>query len=827
MIAKIEFFSNLFMKKRIILCCILSMGVGHFVFSQTIQPTHLQAIQSTHKVTSDSMLRRSNVKPVTVKHRMHLKIMLAADTLTMSDYMMSIDRVNDKLNAISDSSKLSFEVKRIGRRLDMITNDINLIRQNIGRRRSRTNIKNIYLYQSFISDLDTENDLIQTRLNKMYNSVYHAKLHLKTALSDSIFRVMYADSSLRDAFDKQLTRMERKWVRVDTLTKNGINTLNDLKVKASDNSITLSDMLNVMDNRLDKAGQQLFGKEANFLWQKSMPDTTLSTKNFKPIISVLGSERNAVGYYVSQTSNQRGIIIVLAILLLIWLFMKRRQLKAFRKHDVNFAFLHLQYLNTHPVLSIFVVLLSLMPFFDAYAPTTYISFESLLVILTVSIITFEKWARPLWFTWIVLVALFIAVTVTNLFLEPTLLQRLWLVVMHGSIAIVAFRFIHKLAKETPFYRWIKLAIITGIALACLAILGNLFGRFSLSNILGIAAIFAITQAMTLPIFIETVIEMVLLQLQSSRLKKGIGKPFDSSVVINKIRLPLILIVVLLWFIMLTSNLAVYHYISNSITDFLTLTRTIGSISFKMVSVILFFVIIWMAHILQRFITFLFGETGNDLEDITALSKGQHSKLLVTRLLVLIGGYLLAIAASGLPIDKLTIILGALGVGVGMGLQSIVNNFVSGIILIFDGSLQIGDEIEVNGQAGKVKEIGLRTSTLNTADGAEVIIPNGTILSQNIVNWTYSNDQRRVMIEFSLSGNELDTNIINDTINDVISKLPNVTTKNKPVILFTKVHQETCWLTVRFWSTITNLEQVKSSAMLQLSAAFKAKDMKME
>jgi hypothetical protein len=79
----------------------------------------------------------------------------------------------------------------------------------------------------------------------------------------------------------------------------------------------------------------------------------------------------------------------------------------------------------------------------------------------------------------------------------------------------------------------------------------------------------------------------------------------------------------------------------------------------------------------------------------------------------------------------------------------------------------------------------------------------------------------------LSGNELDTNIINDTINDVISKLPNVTTKNKPVILFTKVHQETCWLTVRFWSTITNLEQVKSSAMLQLSAAFKAKDMKME
>lgn len=74
----------------------------------------------------------------------------------------------------------------------------------------------------------------------------------------------------------------------------------------------------------------------------------------------------------------------------------------------------------------------------------------------------------------------------------------------------------------------------------------------------------------------------------------------------------------------------------------------------------------------------------------------------------------------------------------MGLQGIVNNFVSGIILIFDGSLQIGDEIEVNGQARQVREIGLRASTLHTSEGAEVIIPNGAILSQNIVNWTFSN-----------------------------------------------------------------------------------------
>jgi len=223
------------------------------------------------------------------------------------------------------------------------------------------------------------------------------------------------------------------------------------------------------------------------------------------------------------------------------------------------------------------------------------------------------------------------------------------------------------------------------------------------------------------------------------------------------------------------------------------------------------------------VSFLFGETGSETEDMTAVSKGQHSRLLITRLLVLIGGYLLAIAASGLPIDKLTFLLGALGVGIGMGLQNVVNNFVSGIILIFDGSLQIGDEIEVSGQAGKVKEIGLRASTLSTADGGEVIIPNGNILSQNILNWTLSSDQKRIVLEFSLTGKELDANVINEVINSTIKNIPDVVTQKKPVILYTGVAPELYTINVRFWSKINKTDQVKSESKLKLSAAFAAKN----
>jgi small-conductance mechanosensitive channel len=142
-------------------------------------------------------------------------------------------------------------------------------------------------------------------------------------------------------------------------------------------------------------------------------------------------------------------------------------------------------------------------------------------------------------------------------------------------------------------------------------------------------------------------------------------------------------------------------------------------------------------------------------------------------------------------------------------------------------LKVGDEIEVSGQAGKVKEIGLRASTISTADGADVIIPNGNILSQNIINWTFTNDLKRVMIGFVLTGDELDANVINEVINETIKNIPGVISQKKPVILFTKVTQANCTITVRFWSTINKTENAKSDALLQLSAAFADKNILFE
>jgi len=157
-----------------------------------------------------------------------------------------------------------------------------------------------------------------------------------------------------------------------------------------------------------------------------------------------------------------------------------------------------------------------------------------------------------------------------------------------------------------------------------------------------------------------------------------------------------------------------------------------------------------------------------------------------------------VAASGLSVDRITVILGALGVGVGLGLQNIVNNFVSGVILIFDRPVRIGDTVEVGDKRGRVKEIGIRSSTLLTEEGAEVIIPNGDVLSSRIVNWTLSNNHIRIALSFTIEKPANPQAIKPEAIKDLVRQHPNVLDRRDPELLLSALTSKTEELKVFFW-----------------------------
>jgi potassium-dependent mechanosensitive channel len=121
---------------------------------------------------------------------------------------------------------------------------------------------------------------------------------------------------------------------------------------------------------------------------------------------------------------------------------------------------------------------------------------------------------------------------------------------------------------------------------------------------------------------------------------------------------------------------------------------------------------------------------------------------VTRLLhyaLVSVGFVLALVVLGVDLTKMTLLVSALGVGIGFGLQTIVNNFVCGLILLLERPLRVGDTIELGGQLAKIAKIGLRSTTVRTGDQADVIVPNAELITNRVTNWTLTNRQARSII----------------------------------------------------------------------------------
>jgi small-conductance mechanosensitive channel len=171
--------------------------------------------------------------------------------------------------------------------------------------------------------------------------------------------------------------------------------------------------------------------------------------------------------------------------------------------------------------------------------------------------------------------------------------------------------------------------------------------------------------------------------------------------------------------------------------------TIGDASFStanLLKLLLFAaVLVWAARAVRRILQRrVFPRTQMDRE--TALA---FSTLIYYGLLVL--GLLVGLQAAGIDVSALTVLAGALGVGIGFGLQTIASNFVSGLIILFEKPVRIGDRIQVADLHGRVARIGARATEIVTNDGISVIVPNSEFVSQRVVNWSLGEDRIRIHV----------------------------------------------------------------------------------
>jgi small-conductance mechanosensitive channel len=296
-------------------------------------------------------------------------------------------------------------------------------------------------------------------------------------------------------------------------------------------------------------------------------------------------------------------------------------------------------------------------------------------------------------------------------------------------------------EDSKARRWV---IAITMAQICGSIFYNLTGRVTLSKLLAFSVIDSLVLAITLKVCCTILVDAV--YTQSEVFHNRFFAFLHFLDLKNKLRRVLWVVAISLWMLSILRNLMMYERVSTNLLFFINKTRTIGGFSFSYTSGILFVLIIWISSVLSQFVSFFFDERHNP-------GPKKKTKLcsiaLIVRISIWTVGFLIAVAAAGIPINKISILIGALGVGIGFGLQNLVNNLVSGIIIAFERPIQIGYTIEIGGKTGTVQEIGVRSSQINNGEGANIIIPNGDLLSQQLINWTLHNRNKRIKILISV------------------------------------------------------------------------------
>ena len=282
-----------------------------------------------------------------------------------------------------------------------------------------------------------------------------------------------------------------------------------------------------------------------------------------------------------------------------------------------------------------------------------------------------------------------------------------------------------------------------LALFVVAFLANLLGYFAFASILGQGALSSLYGAVILygAYRVMRIIVSVTLRTDTARQLRmvRVGAAKIERWTERLLRIGAIVV----WLDHALDVFAIRDVVYKTLLAILTTPFAAGTLSISLADILAFAVTIAAAFLLSGFIRFVLQE---DVFPRVVMRRGVSNAVSTTvHYAILIFGLLLALAAAGVDLSRVTLLAGAFGVGIGFGLQNIVNNFVSGLILLFERPIQVGDTIEAAGLLGDVKRIGPRSSTVRTFDGAEVIVPNGMLISDQVTNWTLSDRRRRVIV----------------------------------------------------------------------------------
>ncbi len=279
---------------------------------------------------------------------------------------------------------------------------------------------------------------------------------------------------------------------------------------------------------------------------------------------------------------------------------------------------------------------------------------------------------------------------------------------------------------------------------------------------------------------------------------------------------LFVIAAVAWALLALEEFSLRVPVIERITRILSAELSYQSLHLSLGAVLAFALTLWIAAMVSRFIRFALEEDIYRRFRFAAGSSYAASTLL--HYVILMIGFFLAIAALGVDMSKFAVLAGALGVGIGFGLQNIISNFVSGIILLFERPVNVGDVVQVGEATGMIQRIGIRASVIRVANSSELIVPNSLLISEQVTNWTLSNRQRRIELPVGVAYGSKPPQVI-ELLTRVAAAHPSVAKNPAPQVLMTEFGADSLNFEVRMWTDeYDQWLQIKSDVAVAITDA---------
>ncbi len=364
---------------------------------------------------------------------------------------------------------------------------------------------------------------------------------------------------------------------------------------------------------------------------------------------------------------------------------------------------------------------------------------------------------------------------------------------------------------------IKVFLRLAVGAFLVSFFANLLGYVALAKFLTSSTLLLAFLAVAL-FALDRVLDGLIPLLVRTRLGQSINMVRRHSAHVTQRATTLVRVgVVLLWSYWALVILGLWPPAIGALSAILNAPLGVGSISISLGDIVAFVIALWVAIMASRLTRLVLEEDVLPRVDLPRGVPGAISKIVHYGIIAI--GIFVAIAAAGLDLSRLTIIIGALGVGIGFGLQNVVNNFISGLILVFERPIQEGDTIQLATLMGEVKRIGIRSSTVRTFDGAEVIVPNGNLISNELINWTLSDRHRRIELAVGVAYGT-DPQKVLEILNAVARADSRVFATPEPYALFLGFGESSLDFSLRYWTHYDTWLEVASDITVAANTALK-------